>query len=165
MGKKWSSVPLTVARYRVPAGILESSVRALREGSSGRREWVILWQGKILDEVTAEITKIHVPRQDTGPLHFNVSIDERLHLLDAVTADGELILAQLHTHPREAFHSEVDDRLAIAKHTGAVSIVVANFGTRWTGDFRETSVNRHLGAGRWRELKPHEVVELLEVVP
>jgi hypothetical protein len=165
MAKKWTSVPPTVERYRIPADVVEASVRALRNGSAGAREWVILWQGRILDETTAEITKIQVPRQNTGPLHFNVPLDERLRLLDVISAEGELIFAQLHTHPRKAFHSEADDRLAIAKHTGAVSIVVANFGVRWTGNFLETSVNRHLGAGRWQKLRPDEVLKLLEVAP
>jgi hypothetical protein len=165
MGKKWTAVPLTIARYRIPAPIVEASVCALRDGSAGTREWVILWQGKIFDETTAKVTRVHVPRQNTGPLHFNISIDERLRLLDDVSAEGEFILAQLHTHPRQAFHSEVDDRLAIPKHTGAISIVVADFGVGWNGDFLATSVNRHLGAGRWHELRPDEVRELLEVVP
>lgn len=163
MDKKWTAVPLTIARYVIPSKILQDSVNELRRGSAGRREWVILWQGKIIDETTAAITKLHVPLQDTGPLHFNISLDERLRLLDVVSSDNEFILIQLHTHPREAFHSQVDDRLAITKHIGAISIVIANFAASWQGIFLECSVNRHLGAGKWQELHGIEVTKLLEV--
>ena len=52
------------------------------------------------------------------------------------------------------FHSCADDRLALPRHTGAISIVVANFATDWDGDLREVSVNCHLGEGVWNELSP-----------
>src|SRR5262245_45385564 len=92
MTNKWKAVPPTIARYRVPAAIVAASVRALRDSSAGEREWVILWLGTILDESTAAITRIHVPRQDSGPLHFNISIEERLRLLDLVAAKNEFVL-------------------------------------------------------------------------
>lgn len=159
-----TAIPVTLSRYRIPAGLVMQSVDALREGSAGRRETVILWQGRIVSETTAEITRMLVPRQIAGPLHFNIPLDERLRLVDEVATQGEFILIQLHTHPREAFHSPVDDRLAITKHTGAISIVVADFCRFWTGNFLETSVNRHEGAGRWCELSHREVSQILEVM-
>jgi hypothetical protein len=165
MAKKWSCVPLTVRRYRVSTSIIAESMHALRDGSAGRREWVILWQGRILSESTAEITRLIVPLQITGPYHFNIPLEERLRLLDQVSSQAEFILVQLHTHPQEAFHSQADDRFAITKHIGAISIVIANFGADWSGDFLNASVHRHLGAGQWRKLRPDEVVELLQVVP
>jgi hypothetical protein len=159
----WTSVPPTLVRYRIPASLLATSVRALREGSAGYRETVILWQGRVLDETTALVTRLHVPHQFASLLHFDVPIEERLRLLDEVSAAGEFILVQLHTHPRRAFHSDVDDRLAIPRHTGALSIVVADFARYWDGDLLQTSVNRHLGAGEWEELGPDEVSRLLVI--
>lgn len=164
MPKKWNSVPTTIANYRIPRAILDASIQALRDGSAGRREWVILWQGAVLDEFTAVVRQMHVPRQLTGPLHFNIPLDERLRLVDVVAASGEFIFAQLHTHPRAAFHSPVDDRLAIPKHAGAISIVVADFGRFWTGDLTESSVNRHMGAGQWQELSSADIHALFTVI-
>jgi hypothetical protein len=164
MAEKFTSIPETLSRYRIPAAILRATAEALRQESAGVRETVALWQGRALSEEVAEITKLHVPRQLTGPLHFNVPLDERLRLVREVSKEDEFILIQLHTHPREAFHSDVDDRLAITKHTGAISIVIADFGMRWNGDLLQTSVNRNLGAGEWIELAAHEVSQLLEVV-
>lgn len=163
MDSPYDHVPATIGRYLVPRPVLADTVRVLREQSAGRREAVVLWQGRVLDWLTAEVTRLLVPRQDTGPLHFNVPLEERLRILAEVSGAEQFILIQLHTHPREAFHSEADDRLAITKHTGAISVVVADFGTRWTGDFRETSVNQSLGGGLWRELSEWEVTNLFEV--
>jgi hypothetical protein len=164
MAEAFTYIPDTISRYRVPHRILLATVQALRDESAGRRESVALWQGRVLDETHAEVTKLHVPRQVTGPLHFNVPIEERLRLARLVSAEDEFILIQLHTHPREAFHSEVDDRLAITKHMGAISIVVPDFGMHWTGDLVKTSVNRNLGAGRWVELAAADIAELFEIV-
>ena len=72
--------------------------------------------------------------------------------MQELAAGGEKLLAQLHTHPGPAFHSEADDRLALPRHTGAISIVVPHFGQGWEGDLRDVSVNRHLGQGAWQEL-------------
>lgn len=160
----FTHVPTSLSLYRVPARILAATVSALREHSAGTREAVVLWQGRILTETQAEITKLHVPKQDTGPLHFNVPLRERLRILANVSAEDEFILVQLHTHPAEAFHSPVDDRLAITKHTGAISVVVPWFAHDWTGDFAETSVNYCIGGGRWAELSHADVIRLFEVV-
>ncbi len=163
MGNAFDHIPPTISRYQVPADIVRDTVQTLKTHSAGWREAVALWQGRVLDAHTARVTGLIVPRQDTGPLHFNVPLAERLRIVGEVSAVDEFILIQLHTHPREAFHSEADDRLAITKHTGAISIVVPDFADRWTGDFLETSVHISLGSGRWRELSPSEVRTLLEV--
>jgi len=163
MADSFTYVPETISCYRVPRAVLLATAEALRHESAGVRESVALWQGRVLSESIAEVTKLHVPRQIAGPLHFNVPLDERLRLVRAVSSEDEFILIQLHTHPRRAFHSDVDDRLAITKHTGAISIVVADFGTRWNGDLLQSSVNRNLGGGRWVELSPNEVAQLFEV--
>jgi hypothetical protein len=136
----------------------------LRTLSGGRKESVVLWQGKVLDTTTAEITGLVVPRQVTGPYHFNIPLSERLALISKVAEANEFILIQLHTHPRQAFHSPADDQMAITKHQGAVSIVIPNFGREWEGDFAQTSIHINLGGARWRELSLPEVVNLLEIV-
>lgn len=164
MAERFTSVPPTLRRYRTPAALLTATCEALHTTGAGVREAVVLWQGRVLDEVTAEFTKLHVPRQVTGPLHFNVPLADRLKLLAAVSADDEFILAQVHTHPEHAFHSAADDRLAITKHFGAVSIVVPFFALTWRGDLSQTSVNVCLGGDRWRELAPREVLDTFEVL-
>lgn len=158
------AIPTTLARYRVPESILVESAEKLRTLSGGRRESVVLWQGRVIDDRTAEITRLVIPRQVTGPYHFNIPLSERLGLIAEVSNDGEFILVQLHTHPQKAFHSHADDEMAITKHEGAISIVVPYFGKAWQGSFTEVTVHKHQGKAVWRQLTASEVNDLLEVV-
>ena len=41
-----------------------------------------------------------------------------MRLAEEAAKLGDVLLIQLHTHPREAFHSRADDADAITKHTG-----------------------------------------------
>ena len=51
-----------------------------------------------------------------------------------------MVAAQVHSHPQEAFHSKADDRWAIVRHEGALSLVVPHFAQATTLDrFLETS--------------------------
>ena len=151
-----------VLRYVVPQSILAESVGMLRSLSGGVRESVVLWTGTIQAE-EALVQRVVVPHQLASARHFDVPLLERLRIARQLANCGEKLLVQLHTHPREAFHSFVDDRLALPRHTGALSIVVADFATKWDGDLQQVSVNRHLGEGVWHELSRETVAKLFEV--
>ena len=151
-------------RYVVSRSVLHESAATLRSMSGGVRESVILWIGTAGDK-EALVRRVAVPLQSASAQYFDVPLDERLKLAQWLLASGEKLLVQLHTHPRQAFHSLADDQLALPRHTGALSIVVPNFATKWSGDLRGTSVNRHLGGGVWTELSPEVVSRLFEVRP
>jgi len=48
-------------------------------------------------------------------------------LMDHLRENRLSLVAQVHSHPREAFHSWADDKYAIVRHVGALSIVVPDF--------------------------------------
>lgn len=148
--------------YVVPRRILQSSADALRSLSGGVRESVVLWIGtKRSDKALVE--GILVPQQIATPLHFKVPLDERVRIIRELGNSDQKVLAQLHTHPSRAFHSSADDRLALPRHTGAISIVIAEFAADWDGDLQKASVNCHLGEGVWSELSPESVSKLFEI--
>lgn len=160
MTKTFDCVPPTIRRYRVPLPILRSTAKAIQRVGQGRREAAVLWQGRIVTDTEAEITTLIVPKQITGPTHFNIPVEERLRIIDEINKVGEYILVQLHTHPKEAFHSDSDDRHAITKHLHAISIVIPHFGKHWSGVIAETSVHLNLGGGIWRRLTSAEIIQL-----
>ena len=57
----------------------------------------------------------HIPRQ---------GIEQ---ILKICRVEGVRLVAQVHSHPREAFHSLADDRWAIPRQVGALSIVLPYF--------------------------------------
>ena len=153
---------LGALKYIVPGSIIQSSADALRSLSGGVRESVVLWIG-IERAGKAFVQRMVVPQQLTSAKHFEVSLDERIRIIRELGNSGEKVLAQLHTHPCRAYHSRADDRLALPRHTGAISIVVADFAADWHGDLQKASVNCHLGEGVWSELSSEAVSKLFEV--
>ena len=122
-----------VRRYVLTQPIVAESARTLRALSGGYRESVVVWTGTHQGE-TAVVQRIVVPYQRASARHFDVPLRERLRLVTQLATRGETLLVQLHTHPGAAFHSAIDDRLALPQHTGAISIVVADFAATWDGD-------------------------------
>ena len=151
-----------VNKYFLSHNILVESADLLRSLSGGVRESVVLWAGTVQGR-EAIVRRIVVPCQLASAEHFDVPLGERLRIAQQFASSGEKLLVQLHTHPGQAFHSPVDDRLALPRHTGALSIVVEDFAANWHGDLRQVSVNLHLGQGVWRELRPKTVSTLFEV--
>ena len=149
-------------RYVVPRDVVAESVETLQSLSDGCRESVVLWTGTHRAE-EALVQHIMVPKQCASAIHFNVPLEERLRIIQQLASNGEKLLVQLHTHPNKAFHSLADDRLALPRHIGAISIVIPNFAEKWTGDLQQVSVNRHLGESVWEELSQETISMLFEV--
>ena len=155
--------PPELPALRIPIGLLEQSARLLRDLSADRREAVILWAG-VPGSHTVTVSRIVVPQYTSTLVRFEVPLEERRKLAERLGEHGEIVLAQLHTHPGAAFHSAADDRLALPRHTGAISIVVPCFAEDWRGNLGETSVNIHRGGGVWSELSDSEIQALFEVI-
>jgi len=87
---------------------------------------------------------------------------ETLFQLNRALADtGLRLIAQVHSHPGEAYHSEADDRYAIVTVDGGFSLVVPDFGEA-PADPSSWAVYR-LVEGDWQELKLVEAQDLLQV--
>ena len=157
-----SSGRTVVPVMRVERSLVRESALMLRELSDDRTEAVLLWAG-VRHDALASVRRIVVPEFTSTSVHFEVSLEERIALASALAAEGEMVLAQLHTHPGPAFHSRADDRFALPRHTGAISIVVPDFAADWDGDLEDVSVNVHRGAGVWRELASREVSSVIKV--
>jgi hypothetical protein len=77
-----------------------------------------------------------------------------------------MIAAQVHSHPREAFHSSADDAWAIVRHLGALSLVVPDFGLKTNvSTFRDhTKVFCLAGNNRWHEVPAEEQHQCLRFI-
>jgi len=138
--------------------IVDATLDWLRQAGQTRRECVALWLGRrgastidVIDayrpEQTAEIDMFHIPPRGMTELHA-VLRQRRL-----------MVAAQVHSHPAEAFHSKADDRWAIVRHEGALSLVVPHFALQTTTqDFlSHTKVFRFTATSRWQEIPEPEL--------
>lgn len=136
-----------------PAAVVDTTLTHLREAGARDCECVVLWLGRRRDgEIIveqayrplhhAEADMFHIPREGMAALHAELRRNRRL------------VAAQVHSHPREAFHSAADDRWAIVRHEGALSLVVPDFAAYTSLDnfLDQTKVFRFSGAAEWLEV-------------
>jgi hypothetical protein len=109
--------------------LIEQSIENLK--ASIDKEKVLLWLGKRLGE-NYVADEVFTPMQTTEEDYFHISEEGMDNLMNKLRANRKMIVAQIHTHPREAFHSLADDRWAIVRHMGAYSLVLPYFASTTT---------------------------------
>jgi len=112
-----------MVKLHVPATILADSLAILKASPDAER--VILWLGH--QTAAFEVREIFMPLQITRRRQFTVTPDGMRELYEKIKASRLQVVAQLHTHPQQAFHSQADDDWAIVRHLNAYSIVLPDF--------------------------------------
>ena len=153
------------ALVRVPSVIVRDTLEHLRRAGSYERELVIAWHGK-RSASGIEVTRLSIPEQTGTTYSFKVSEEGMRRLRADLAAQRELVAAQIHAHPAEAFHSHADDRGALVGHLGALSIVLPQFAAECTvANFAAVAAVFELhGTGRWREVPRASLEETLQVI-
>lgn len=143
---------------RVPRRVLEMSQHLLAEPGYDGFEAVVVWVGHRVASTAAAVTDVIRPAQVArrSPLGCSVEVppDALTQLIGALEEDS-FVVARLHTHPGDAFHSELDDTNMLIAHIGAVSIVVPHF-ARDSIELDACSVNE-LTTDGWVELSQADV--------
>ncbi len=132
--------------------IAETTAELLRAGVQ-RRERMLVWIGRREgNEITIE--RVYVPAQRSGMDFFWLPPASMTKLMAEVRCDRSMVAAQVHTHPREAFHSAADDKWAVIRHEGALSLVVPEFARHTSPEtFYQDAAGFVLSAtNRWIEI-------------
>jgi proteasome lid subunit RPN8/RPN11 len=95
-------------------------------------EGLVLWLGTT-SGLEARVTEFVVPPQhpicdETGVGYF-VDGATLSRLNRYLYETGSVFIAQVHSHPGPAYHSEADDRYALVTEEGGFSLVVPEFAT------------------------------------
>lgn len=100
------------------------------------------------------------PDQVTGSnsCWVEVTMKGKLQVAASLARD-ELVVARIHSHPNEAFHSAVDDRNPVLTAEGAWSIVVPYFGLGLRRGLRACAVYQRMN-GHWRYLSFNEIQQV-----
>lgn len=151
-----------VTAFHVPREILDATEESLRNAGADGYELFVLWSGvRRLDAF--EVQAAHVPHQQSYQLPTGLCVrvgGEALHKLNAWLFDaGQLLGAQVHAHPEDAYHSETDDTFPIVTMLGGLSVVVPDF---CRGDLLDGSVAYRLVDEGWRE-ESIPISELIKV--
>jgi hypothetical protein len=153
-----------VERIVIDRAVVQSTLRTLRRFGEHRLEGLVLWLGKI-EPGKAHVIRAFTPDQhpvsDEDGVGYFVGGDALFELNRGLAETGLRLIAQVHSHPSRAYHSETDDRYAIVTADGGLSLVVPNFGQA-PADPTSWAVYRLL-QGRWEELSEEEIRSLLNV--
>ncbi len=121
---------LDIHTVSIPEDLVQQAHLHLQRVGKLGYEGVALWAGKRDREVffvTHTIIPAQTPlRLPSGVCYF-VDATE-LHRLNVWLYKQQLtLIAQLHSHPEEAYHSSTDDAFPIVTTVGSFSLVIPNF--------------------------------------
>jgi hypothetical protein len=132
-----------------------------------RREEAALLAGYIVGKSTGLVTTVIIPYTESSSGGCSFPMDVTARCFETISRSGQLILAQIHTHPGRAWHSNTDDEWAFSDSPGLFSIVVPCF-CRY--DLRKTFANgiaayERLKNGDWHCLSESEIKRRILFVP
>jgi len=154
-----------VARILVPQRIVDESLSAIRQAAAADDELFLFWSGTLRDR-ELQIEHVLCPPQRCVHSEDGMGVvisGEALHQQSVwLAAHGQTLGVQLHAHPDDAYHSDSDDRHAVVTRTGALSVVLAQFGQS-SLIAPATRVYRLERSG-WRRITPAQWSSILQVV-
>jgi hypothetical protein len=153
-----------IEHLAVTRGIIEDTVEVVGQFGEKGFEVLLLWLGEI-EGTTARIDSVYVPPQKSvrgeEGLGYFVSNETLFELNKSLDRSGLRLIAQVHSHPGEAYHSEADDRFAIVTSEGGFSFVVPDFAQPPASPYDWAAYS--LKNGIWQELSREQVQELFTI--
>lgn len=149
-----------IGKVRVRLPELVSAYKHFRAMGQRKLEGVALWVGKFNGN-DFDVTGTVIPKQrgissDTGLLY--VVGEAELRRLNVWLYENQLrLVAQLHSHPGRAYHSETDDDYPIMTTLGGFSLVVPDFAAGLP--LLSNCAIFRLTTNSWEELSEQEVAD------
>ena len=154
-----------VEQVFVARAVVSETQRFLRSMGERRHEGLALWAGRPGDRVF-QVTNLLIPRQRATRTSEGVcaSVDaDEMYRINAELFKAELrLIAQIHSHPTDAYHSDTDDENALVRTVGCLSLVVPDFAMR-PFSLADTAVYRLDRTGAWQELDQQAVAALIRI--
>ena len=144
---------LAVRSFVIPVHVLRDTLEFLRNVGRDGFEGFVLWGGRRISQdrfvfCSALIPKQHAMRTESGLL----VVVEGLALFEVnrqLHSRGEILAAQVHSHPTRAYHSSTDDEFPMVTLLGALSIVVPDFAENAPEDIEKWACYRLSRAAKW----------------
>lgn len=138
----------------LPGALLRETFEQFRACGGGKRECVAYWLAAAAapDVLTGVIHPVHTANLGG----YQVDSDWVTGLFLQLRRSKETVRVQVHTHPREAGHSWIDDGFSLVSSPGFLSLVIPDFAF---GDIGLDGAHlvEMTPAGEWFELRAAEV--------
>ena len=116
-------------RLLVAQSCFDGLLECLSVGVERRHEAVALLLGRWNGERAIALHAVR-PQAHTTAGSFHIPAREMARVIALATRLDLQVVAQVHTHPVEAFHSEGDEEGANIRYDGFFSLVLPDYGTR-----------------------------------
>ncbi len=145
--------------------IVGDTISKLQRVGLRQAEGIVLWLGAQHDGVV-RVEEAYEPEYHSEKDYFRIPPTGMARLLSYLGDSGLHIIAQVHTHPEEAFHSRADDTWAIVRHLGALSLVLPYFAkhTSIENFLTEAAVFCLAENGQWQLVVGSHVVEAIAII-
>jgi len=152
--------------FKIAVPLLHQTLEVVRAAGRDGSEAFVTWGGRVSDDGnTVSFTSCMVPRQTAHktPQGLLVTVDgEALFELNReLYKRGELLAAQVHSHPEDAYHSDTDDCFSLVTLTGALSIVIPRFGIDGLNNFKGWAWYRMAGQSNWSLLDSDDKIQII----
>jgi hypothetical protein len=149
-------VGLVYDRVFVPSLVLDHTELMLRQHGSAGEEGFGVWAGTLAGG-DAFVSTLVVPCVETaGGYHGEVSPETAANVFEQLDTLDLVPIAQIHSHPRDAFLSHVDAQRPFVGVRGFLSIIVPSFGFIDLADVTLWRVYEFERREQWRELDQAE---------
>lgn len=156
---------LDIERVIVPLSLAEAANEHLRrvgrEGYEGFALWAGWREGVVFRVLETIIPAQRGIRSEEG-VCVRVDGDELFRLNVHLYERGYSLIAQLHSHPGAAYHSDTDDAFPIATTAGAFSLVIPDFAVHPFSLDRCAVYRLQPGYG-WVGVDPEDVQDLIQL--
>lgn len=151
-------------KLEVNPAAIEETLRSLKQSGRRNSEGIVLWLGRRTEPVST-VSRVYQPIHTAASDFFHIPRQGMASMLAFMGDNNVSVLAQVHSHPREAFHSQADDRWAIVRHLGALSLVLPDFASHATiENFMQLAATYQLDdRNQWSLVPGHHLPNVLEV--
>lgn len=160
-----AKIPKSIDSVVITDDIFIKTIDQLKKIGEEHKEGIAYWSG-ILDSNKAMIQNVifanEYPEFYNEQYFANVSLGTSFKIGEKIHERDEILFAQVHTHPAEAFHSFVDNNHPISHRVGFLSVVIPYFGKGVTS-LSQCKVYEYEGKANWNEMKKDEIEKKFEV--
>jgi proteasome lid subunit RPN8/RPN11 len=155
---------MNITPVEISSAQIAETIKLLRY--AGRQECILLWLGR-REQGLQRIIDVYKPLQEADRDYFEIPRQGMAVLMERLRTKGLYVVSQVHTHPGLAFHSRADDKWAIVRHIGALSIVLPFFAESSTIEnfLQEAAVFQLDSSNRWNEVASEHVRDQLRITP
>ncbi|CCF97127.1 MULTISPECIES: Mov34/MPN/PAD-1 family protein [Ralstonia solanacearum species complex] len=140
------------------------TLQVLQTSGQRHHEGIAFWLGRRAGK-RIDIVEVYEPAHRADADYFHIPPQSMQALQLELRTKRLMIAAQVHSHPRDAFHSRADDTWAVIRHVGAVSIVLPNFAAKTSTDsfFKDAAIFQLNAANRWLQLPEDQKVDVCRI--